>query len=102
MPRANQYANGRLVRLNRTLLALPDGAYPAGLHHLDQASVMASAGQADHAAAATLKTPANDGNDPNAYRQQCFLDPVRRTARAEQSCREGRQRQANSQKWSRR
>ncbi|WP_143271744.1 hypothetical protein [Bradyrhizobium mercantei] len=81
--------------------ALSGDADPAGLHHLDQASVIASAGQAGHAAATTLKNLANDGDDPNAYRWQCLLKPVRRAARAEQSCPEGRQQQADSQKWGR-
>ncbi|QQN65476.1 hypothetical protein JIR23_06945 [Bradyrhizobium diazoefficiens] len=75
---------------------------PESPHHLDQASVMAAfgAGQADYVAAATIETPVNDGDYPNAYRQ-FLLKPVRPAALAEQSCREARRRRPASQKWSR-
>lgn len=75
---------------------------PDGPRHLEQATVMASfgAGQADYVAAATLETPVNDGDFPNAYRQ-LLLKPARSTTVAEQSCDEARRKRPDSQKRSR-
>ncbi|MCC8954331.1 hypothetical protein H8B02_12975 [Bradyrhizobium sp. Pear77] len=99
VPGDNHFANEGSVLPDRTSLALSVGTDPEGLHHLDQAGAIASAGRADHIFAATLKIPEDD---PDTYRWRRLLKPVRRAGPAEQSCREARRQRVDSLQWSRR